>query len=481
MPVAETIPTLKESTLRDETVLLGPEWGLKDASSQPGVAARFAEALGLPDRPRQRNVALVLDPDLAEEEYCLNLSAKEINVAAAKRSGFLRALSTLVELRDGPRLPLGAVRDFPRLKTRGIHLMYECFRRMRLKETLSLLDTASRLKLNTVLIELGDRFPFERHAVVSSESSLTRDEVKQIVAFAEARGIECIPLLQSLGHLNYLLRHDEYADVREEHERRHQMCPSNDKSFRLFTELAEEFLEVFDGCKRMHIGADETRELGVCERCAGRSKGELYAGHINKVCEWLSASGVTPILWDDMLCAHPDAMDALHESAAIMYWDYWTTSSPGPLLVARHDREGKRAIVCDERWFGEWRSELHSVTAETLDHFAGGVSLVKDLGPDFMAVYGIYLGADVPKFVRAFPYIEYYQDKGREVIGAPSCSGNRSMWYTLPPFPRHDENIKHFADRCIEAGTDGLITTAWYNRLPELLYHGMIVTAETTW
>ena len=481
MSPAEIIPTPKSSSFTGEAVQIGPGWGVVDESEATDVGRRAAELLRLPQEARSSNVVCSRDTALGNEEYRIDITRQDVTVAAATRRGFLHALSTLRQLRDGPCLPIGSIADRPRLAMRGIQLMFECFRQLDIDGVLALLDTAAKLKLNTVLLEFGDRFPFERHAAIRAPSAFSRAEVQCMVDHAQANGIEAIPLLQSLGHLNYVLRHDAYAGVREEDEKRQQMCPSNDQSFALYAELAEEMLALFPDCRNMHIGADETRQLGVCPRCAASTKGELYAQHTNKVCEWLSARGITPIIWDDMLCAHPDAMEALHPSAAIMYWDYWTTAVPSPLLVARYDRAGKRAIVCDQRWFGEWRAELDSTTAGVLDHFAGPVRLEDDLTASFMTVYGDCLGDSLPKFVRAFPYLEYYRDKGRRVIGAPTCSGNRSMWYTLPPFPRHNENIKSFADRCIEAGADGLVTTAWYNRLPELLYHGMIVTAESSW
>jgi hypothetical protein len=187
------------------------------------------------------------------------------------------------------------------------------------------------------------------------------------------------------------------------------------------------------------------------------------------------------LVWDDILCAHPDALERLHPSAWIVYWDYWTTCCPSPLLVARYDRAGKSHVVCDARWKDEWHAELSTVTARTVAHFARPVQLETDLTANYMQVYGKYLGAQFPKFVRAFPYLEYYQDKGRKVIGAPTCSGNQSMWHGMPDFPRFGENIHCFAERCVEATAGGLITTAWYNRVPEILYSGLVTTAEFAW
>ena len=319
-----------------------------------------------------------------------------------------------------------------------------------------------------------------------SPSALTSVELRRVLDHARSLGVEPIPLLQSLGHLGYLLKHDDYADIREEDEHRDQMCPTNERSFRVFTELAEEILSFLPDARFMHIGADETRRLGVCPRCreeaAKTGKGSLYVNHINRVCAWLSDRGITPILWDDILCAYPRILKALHESAWIMYWDYWTTQSPSPLLLARYNPDGGEGIaVYDRRWLDEWAGELSEVTAATLAAFARPVNLEERLGEEFHQVYGPHLGTQLPKFVPAFPYLEYYRAAGRSVIGAPTAAGNTTEWMCLPDFPRYAHNIKTFAERCAQAGVQGLVTTAWYNFPPEALYFGLLATAQFTW
>lgn len=480
----EIIPTPKEASFSSQWAHVAA-WGMEDGSQIEGLAARFATALGLARTRARANLSLRRTAGFPEEEYTLEIGPAGGTVEAASERGFLHALSTLRQLQDGPALPVGKIRDYPRLKMRGIHLMFESFRQMDGEAALRFIATAAKLKLNTLLLEFGDRFPFEKHAVARAGSSLTREDIARVVALAREHAMQVIPLQQSLGHLEYLLRHEEYAAIREENAHRDQMCPSNPQSFQVFTELAEEVLSLFPGATHLHIGADETRRLGECPICRpvaeAEGKGALYVRHINRVCEWLSDRGITPILWDDILCAHPHLMDALHESAWVMYWDYWTTQSPSPLLIARYDRAGKSASVYDERWQTEWKHELPDVTADTLRFFGAPVPLLADLGDKFLRVYGSYLGNQVPKYVRAFPYLEYYQDHGRRVICGPTCSGNTSQWLDLPDFPRYGCNIRSFADRCEEARAEGLITTSWYNRPPEVLDFGLLATAQATW
>ncbi|MBD3293045.1 MAG: family 20 glycosylhydrolase, partial [Armatimonadia bacterium] len=394
------------------------------------------------------------------------------------------ALATIDQLRAGPMLPVGTVRDWPRLPVRGLQLMVEKIYQLDETQITSLIRSAARHKLNALLIEMGDRFPFEgEHEVVASPAALSRPQLRRVVDEARDLGLEIIPLVQCMGHLEWLLQHDEYADIREEDEVRAQICPSNERSLEVWCELTQQVLDFIGPCDRLHIGGDETRQLGACPECAARAEevgvGRLYADHVNRVCGWLAERDIAPIIWDDILCAHPETMDHLHEAAQVMYWDYWTTQDPSPLLVARGSDAG--AVVYDERWDGEWVEGLTEVTRKTLDRFARAARLDEDLGEGWLAVYRNYLGERFPKYVRALPYLEYYRDRGRVVYGAPTCSGNHSYWHTLPDIPRHGDNIKTVADRCIEAEAAGMITSAWYNRSPELMHFGIVATAEFTW
>ncbi len=486
------VPTPKEAHFpgkpqwKPETTVVDGSWGTVDGSGLSGLDERYARALNLSRCKGAKNLCLIRDEALAKEEYHLEIATDGIGVTASSMQGFLHGMSTLQQLRNGPIFPIGKIRDYPRLPMRGFHLMFEAIHQMGAEEAVALITSAARLKLNTVLVEFGDRFPFEKHRVVRSPSALTREELSHMLEHARSVGVEPIPLLQSLGHLGYLLKHDEYAHIREEDQYRDQMCPTNEQSFRVFTELADEVLSFFPGTRFMHIGADETRRLGICPRCREQAekngKESLYINHVNRVCSWLSERGITPILWDDILCAHPHILGALHDSASIMYWDYWTTQSPSPLLVARYNPDGKeRGIVYDRRWLDEWKGELPEVTAKTLAAFAQPVELDEGLGPELLRVYGAYLGDQLPKLARAFPYLEYYQAAGRNVIGAPAGASNTSEWLGLPDFPRYAHNIRTVAERCAEAGAQGLVTTAWYNFPPEALYFSLLATAQFAW
>src|SRR5208283_2889398 len=69
--------------------------------------------------------------------------------------------------------------------------------------------------LNTLLIEWEATYPYDQYAVVSNEYAYTREEVVSFVDYCARLGIEVIPLQQCFGHVEYILRHERFAHLRE--------------------------------------------------------------------------------------------------------------------------------------------------------------------------------------------------------------------------------------------------------------------------
>jgi len=488
------IPMPKEMDITEDAVKLGEDWGIVAEGVSPSVHALYAECLSLPIRDKPHKL-LFSRADAPPEGYELDIRKDRIEVRASDERGFINALRTIRQLANGDVVPVGHVRDYPSLSLRGFHVNFDSFIQMKVEDAKNLIRAAANLKLNTILFEYGPRFPFRKHAVVSAPSALTVEEVKEVVGFAEENHMEVIPLQQSIGHLRYLLMHDDYEDIREPPSDYYmiedkpyaldQVCPMNPRSFEVITDLITEVIELHHGSRFFHIGADETRQLGMCPECraeeARTGKAGVYLKLVNRVCEWLHEKGKVPILWDDVICANPEALSSLNRNAWLMYWDYWTTGDPSPRVIAR----GTRSAGFDRRWLGEWFDELPAKWLPSI--LEGGSrrrakSFEEDLGPKYLSYFKKYLGTGFPKYLKAFPYIEFYQDNGFNVIAGPTAIGNDELWHGLPNFVRFIPNIHAFAQRCIENGkVPGMITTAWYNYPPEMLYLGLIATAKFTW
>jgi hypothetical protein len=199
---------------------------------------------------------------------------------------------------------------------------------------------------------------------------------------------------------------------------------------------------------------------------------------------WLLDRGMRPILWDDTLCAFPDAIGHLPKETVINYWDYIAVADPTPVLIPRmaHAAGGPR-VAHDWRWsVTRRRGRLSDVQIGVLKNYSHAARLPGALGGKFMQEFGRYLGKAFPRWVRALPYLEYYQDRGHDVITSPTGMGNGDLKDGAPNFARFNDNIATHARRCKENGKAlGMITTTWYNMPPELLFQPLVRTAMCAW
>ena len=131
---------------------------------------------------------------------------------------------------------------------------------------------------------------------------IEKNDVKEIVDFANQNFIEVIPEIPSLTHAYSLLtRHPELAEYPGD-KWPDTYCPSNPASYKLMFDVYDEYIDVIHP-KMIHIGHDEWwgAPLDVCPRCKGKDYSELYAGDVSKIHDYLAAKGIKSAMWGDFL------------------------------------------------------------------------------------------------------------------------------------------------------------------------------------
>lgn len=417
----------------------------------------------------------------------LELTPETINVSAADDRGFRHAGVTLDALIASDFLPVGRIEDWPRLTMRGFHLNLESYRRIGIDRAIELLETAARLKLNTVLVEYGPRFPFQSHPIPCGSPAFTPADVARLNATAARLGIELIPLQQCLAHLEYLLTQPDKASLREDPQRDNLLCPSNPESAALIQSLSGELLQAHPDGRFLHLGGDEARKIGRCASCGPAverdSVGGLYGRYMGPLARWALEKGRRPIIWDDTVCAHPDALAHLPKETIIAYWDYIAVSDPTPVVIPRmaHAAGGPR-VAHHWSWLSPWRRrQISDVQADVMRNYSRPCNLSSALGDAYRREFGRCLGDQFPNWIRALPYIDYYREKGFDVICCPTGLGNGDAVHSQPNFARFEANIRTHGARAIESGAAGVVTTAWYDMPPEVLIQPLMLTAQNCW
>ncbi len=410
-----------------------------------------------------------------------------VAVSAREAAGFRHALQTLRQLACAPAMPVGRIEDWPDLSVRGFHLNFESYRRLDVDGAQHLLETAAAYKLNTLLVEYGPRFPFRAQPLIRDPAALAEADLARLPATADALGLDVIPLQQTLAHLDYALRHEPLAHLRERPDKPDLLCPLHPESLPLVESLLDEVVTAHPQSRFIHLGGDEARKVGHCPRCAAAVRegghGTLIGRYLGRLAQRVLDHGRRPVLWDDTLCTFPDAFAHIPRPTVIQYWDYIAVADPTPVLIPRlaHARGGPR-VAHDWSWnLPRRRARLSDVQRDVMHHYSEATPL-KLLDRRFLDEYRAFLGPQFPRLIRALPYLEYYQQRGHDVILSPTGMGNGDVTDGLPNFRRFEANIRTHAARAKSNGRAlGLITTAWYDMPPEWLVQPLLLTAQCAW
>ncbi|XP_060806876.1 hexosaminidase D-like [Amyelois transitella] len=160
-----------------------------------------------------------------------------------------------------------------------------------------------------LLLEYEDMFPYEGELIsLRSKHYYTKKELKQFLEHSNALGLEIIPLIQTFGHLEFVLKHNKFRHLRENFAYIDSLCPSKKESRRLIKNLLFQVIEFHKSItplKHFHVGCDEVYNMNSCKNCVERNltKLEIYLDHIQTVTNMVKdfSPGTTVLIWDDML------------------------------------------------------------------------------------------------------------------------------------------------------------------------------------
>ncbi len=210
-------------------------------------------------------------------------------------------------------------------KVKGFHLDL----RVQVMKIPALKSFAKQLKdggMNTLIMEWEATYPFKNHPLIPNQFAYTREEVIDFVNYCENLGIDVIPLQQSFGHVEYILRHYRYKELREDQKDYSQINPlKEDLAKELFRDLFNDLISTHQS-EYIHIGGDETYLLGHSKesqkKVAEFGKGRLYGDYIKLLCELVVSLGKRPVLWADIAMKYPDALKGLPKETIFVDWNY---------------------------------------------------------------------------------------------------------------------------------------------------------------
>lgn len=319
------LPTPKSATWgADEVSVPVAGQAFAEGDVPPGIRAALRSMLigaaGEGPRPLDhgRPIALIYDSRVADgrpEGYSVEVGSHGVRLRASDSAGFLHAIRTLRQLvrvsaDGGLRARVCRIVDWPTLRFRGVHL-FTGGRGPDLHLRL-LRNVIGALKFNHLVLEAEyvrwDGFPEIHHP----QYGMSKDDVRRILEVCRAEQIDVTPLINTLGHCQWMFETGHHLELCEDPEARWAYCVTNDKTYDFIFRIFDEALALFKP-RFLHIGHDEFTDRGRVpfrESSKPFSVDELFMRDTLRLHAWLQQRGVRVMMWGDMLLAPGEAPDA---------------------------------------------------------------------------------------------------------------------------------------------------------------------------
>lgn len=249
-----------------------------------------------------------------EEGYALSATPSQVLVLGYDQRGSFYGMQTLKQLlvsdAKGAAIQTCAINDWPSLAFRGVHLFTS-------NEALpfhkKLIDRIlARYKMNQIIMEV-EFAKWETDPSIAVPWAQDQSEIKEEIEYAKDNFIEINPLMQSLGHCDWLFMTGKNRDIAENPGNPYAYCPTNPRTYPYIFKFYDEVIKLFDTPRYVHIGHDEVSDSygfpldEECKKIGGR---HLFIDDTLKIYNHIRKSGPKVMMWGDMLLTNGDSPDA---------------------------------------------------------------------------------------------------------------------------------------------------------------------------
>jgi len=403
-------------------------------------------------------IRYITDNSLSEEGYEIHISKNEIGLfVSTPRSAFYAAqsLSQLIrEVTDGKEtasfeIRYLTVKDAPKYSWRGFHL--DVARHFFTKEYLmQVIDWLSYYKINKLHLHLSDdqgwrieisqfplltevgawrtfndmdstcmaksatdskykidtRFIKEINGKTMYGGFYTKQDIRDIVKYAEEHFIDVIPEIDMPGHMSAAINAYPYLSCSGLSgwgtEFSYPVCPCNTDVMNFCYRVWDDIAELFP-YKVVHIGSDEVEKdswaaSSDCQAFMVQNElhnlNEIQNYFVSNMQHYLESKGKTVIAWDDVIDGKID------NNLVMMYWRDWVKDSP-----ARCAANGNKIILTP--WSPLYISGDHTdKTLQDLYEFNPEVLYSSDVNSKVIGIQSCLWTEEIPS-EEMFEYLVY--------------------------------------------------------------------------
>ncbi|MBQ7368784.1 MAG: family 20 glycosylhydrolase, partial [Clostridia bacterium] len=171
---------------------------------------------------------------------------------------------------------------------RKIGVMLDCSRNMvmNVAGVKKFIDILAKIGYNRLMLYTEDTYEIKGEPMFGyMRGRYSGEEIKEIDSYALSKGIELVPCIQTLAHLNQLSRWLPYCW--EIFDNESTLLVDDDRVYALIDKMFETCAENYT-TKNIHIGMDEAHGMGLgkyFDKHGYEPRSEIFLRHLNKVYE----------------------------------------------------------------------------------------------------------------------------------------------------------------------------------------------------
>lgn len=199
------------------------------------------------------------------------------------------------EIRQTPAFSLlGAMLDVSRGKV------------LRVEKVKEYIDHLACMGMNALMLYTEDVYDMEGYPLFGyMRGRYSLAQLREIDDYAYSLGIECIPCIQTLGHMEQYLKWAQTASLQDTDS---VMLVDDPRTYELVESMVKTMRSAFRS-RRIHIGMDESNyfAFGRYTRLYANGVGythkerhSIFTRHVNRICDICNAYNFHPMMWSDM-------------------------------------------------------------------------------------------------------------------------------------------------------------------------------------
>ncbi|MBQ7290257.1 MAG: beta-N-acetylhexosaminidase [Clostridia bacterium] len=199
-------------------------------------------------------------------------------------------------------------------------------------------DLISKMGYNCAMLYTEDTYEVEGEPFFGyKRGRYSPSELRELDEYAKSRGIELIPCIQTLAHLNAIFRWPKYDKIKDIAD---ILMIDDERTYEFIENMISSLAKTVSS-RKLHIGMDEAHYVGLgkyLDRHGFCNRYEILLKHLNRVCEIAKKYGYEVLMWEDMffrLMQNGDyrtdkvvdfpkeITEKIPKNCTMVYWDYY--------------------------------------------------------------------------------------------------------------------------------------------------------------